>query len=67
MVVGAKVNVGVRVEVRRRPGVVRFMGETSFASGVWVGVELDTPDGKNNGEVNGVRYFLRAKRITAYL
>ena len=26
-------------------GVVRFVGNTEFASGNWVGVELETPDG----------------------
>ena len=38
-------------------GTVRFYGEPQFAKGVWVGVELDTEQGKNSGEVRGVRYF----------
>lgn len=36
---------------------VKFIGTTKFAAGDWIGVELDSPDGKNNGTVSGVRYF----------
>jgi len=38
-------------------GVVRYEGETGFAFGEWLGVELDEAAGKNDGCVNGVRYF----------
>ena len=32
-------------------GTVRYLGETHFATDVWVGIELDTAKGKNAGEV----------------
>lgn len=49
---GCKVTYGIG-----KTGVVRFVGETDFAAGEWVGLELARPDGKNNGEVNGRVYF----------
>ncbi len=51
------INVGSRVLFKGEPGVVRFVGETQFAPGVWIGVELQEANGKNDGSVNGDRYF----------
>ncbi|XP_063992810.1 kinesin-like protein KIF13A isoform X2 [Diachasmimorpha longicaudata] len=43
-------------------GVIAYIGGTEFATGNWIGVELDAPTGKNDGAVNGHRYFTcRAK------
>lgn len=50
--------IGDRVLVaNQRQGVLRFIGPTQFAPGIWYGVELDQAVGKNNGSLNGIRYF----------
>ncbi|XP_056151854.1 CAP-Gly domain-containing linker protein 4-like isoform X2 [Lampris incognitus] len=55
---GPEVRLGERVlVVGQRTGVVQFIGKTSFAPGLWLGIELDKPSGKNNGSVGGVSYF----------
>jgi len=38
-------------------GTIRHAGATSFAEGALVGIELDLEKGKNDGSVQGVRYF----------
>ncbi|NXX48995.1 CE350 protein, partial [Tricholaema leucomelas] len=50
--------VGDRVLVSEvQPGTLRFKGLTKFAKGFWAGVELDKPEGNNNGTYDGIRYF----------
>ena len=52
------VDVGVRVRTEFGDGVVRFRGvDVAFSEGDWVGIELDAPEGRNSGSVQGVRYF----------
>lgn len=38
-------------------GVIRYMGPTELGEGTWLGVELRKPKGKNDGSVQGKRYF----------
>ncbi|XP_053625782.1 restin homolog isoform X4 [Plodia interpunctella] len=46
-----------------KAGTLRYVGVTEFAPGVWGGVELDDPLGKNDGSVDGKRYFECAPRF----
>ncbi|XP_055528668.1 kinesin-like protein KIF13A isoform X2 [Wyeomyia smithii] len=51
--------VGESVQIRpyNTSGVIAFIGGTHFQGGTWIGVELDTPTGKNDGTVQGIQYF----------
>lgn len=51
-------SVGDRVAIEGgKQGKVAFCGTTEFSRGIWVGVVLETPEGKNDGCVGGVQYF----------
>ncbi|KAI9265162.1 hypothetical protein BDA99DRAFT_536649 [Phascolomyces articulosus] len=53
--------IGAKVELLRRPlptlGTIKYVGPVNFARGTWVGVELESRLGKNDGQIDGVRYF----------
>jgi dynactin complex subunit len=38
-------------------GTLRYCGPTEFANGIWAGIELDDPGGKNDGSIGGISYF----------
>lgn len=50
--------VGQTVETQDgRQGIVRYSGPIKVASGEWFGLELPDDTGKNDGSVQGERYF----------
>ena len=53
--IGDKVVVHSR-DLGMQAGRVRYVGKTSFSPGQWVGVQLDSPYGKNDGSVAGKRF-----------
>ncbi|XP_064631573.1 dynactin subunit 1-like isoform X2 [Lineus longissimus] len=59
MAEGKPVKVGARVQVTGKDviGNVAYVGTTQFSSGKWIGVVLGDAKGKNNGTVQGKRYF----------
>ncbi|XP_035206506.1 dynactin subunit 1-like [Stegodyphus dumicola] len=54
-----KIKIGSRVLVLGKDlkGTVAFIGYTKFSAGKWFGVVLDEPKGKNNGCIDGIKYF----------
>ena len=58
-----RMQVGTRVKVQSKEGegTVRFIGETGFKEGEWIGIEMDLPVGKHDGTVEGYQYFTCAE------
>lgn len=54
-------HIGQLVTVKGEPGVIKYVGTTEFAPGIWYGIELDRSVGKNDGSVGGVVYFRCSK------
>lgn len=47
-------SVGEKVVITgKRKGTVRYVGETAFGPGEWVGVELEKPTGTHDGGASG--------------
>ena len=40
-----------------RSGTLKYLGPIHVSEGIWCGIKLDEPVGKNNGKLEGVRYF----------
>ncbi|XP_029448867.1 CAP-Gly domain-containing linker protein 4 isoform X7 [Rhinatrema bivittatum] len=58
MLMSVGLQLGDRVVIAgQKVGILRFCGTTEFASGQWAGIELNQPEGKNDGSVGGVQYF----------
>lgn len=53
-----ELKVGDRVVVSgTKFGTLKYLGKIHVAEGVWCGIQLDEPQGKNDGSVSGKRYF----------
>jgi hypothetical protein len=55
----AKTKVGAKVTLvdGKRGGTVKFVGETVYGPGIWLGIELEKRTGLHDGMHNGKRYF----------
>lgn len=56
-VTDACVGESLYVNTYKAIGIVKYVGTTDFSKGIWIGLELDEPIGKNDGSVQGKHYF----------
>jgi dynactin 1 len=53
-----EIKIGALVELKEHPKAeVRYVGDIHIRPGTWIGAELPTPTGKNDGSIKGERYF----------
>ena len=52
--VGSRITTGIG---GTKKATISFIGETQFATGEWIGLTYDGPDGKNDGSQGGIFYF----------
>ncbi|CAF1623117.1 unnamed protein product, partial [Adineta ricciae] len=58
-----ELHVGDRVVVSgTKFGTLKYLGKIHVAEGMWCGIQLDEPSGKNDGSVSGKRYFTCQQR-----
>lgn len=58
-----ELHVGDRVVVSgSKYGTLKYLGKIHVAEGTWCGIQLDEPQGKNDGSVSGKRYFTCQQR-----
>lgn len=65
--VGARCQVTLIGSTSSKRGAIRYVGSTHFKEGAWVGVQYDEPVGKNDGSVQGRRYFQCAPGYGAFV
>ncbi|CAF1265522.1 unnamed protein product [Adineta ricciae] len=65
--VGDQVIVNTGHSIVSKKGTIRFIGEIDGKKGIWFGVELQEPFGKNNGTVNQHAYFKCAPAHGAFV
>ncbi|CAF1281060.1 unnamed protein product [Rotaria sordida] len=55
--IGCRVIVNTDHHIFNKVGFIRYVGKTYFKEGIWYGIELEEPVGKNDGSFSGHVYF----------